>query len=155
MKGTTSVFRFPRGKNVTRDVTISAPDQGGHPVNIQALPLPRGKPSATATHANPGPNPGQEKGNDFYIWIINPKVSDAVTGAVLTSFTPALRLTVVYLPEDEKKSNGRLSLCLCYQRQDKSWKYRIIRTRQDKTKKTLSSTIENLDPNDPVGAGVP
>ncbi len=141
-------------ENVTRPVTIEVPYQG-HAVYIKMLPLPSATPDKETTHAKPGPNKGEEHGNDFYIWIINPVVVDAGTGVPITKFNPPLKITVVYRPEDLKPGQGQLSLIVAFQRENKSWKYNILKTELDPVNRTLTATIDSLDPNDPVGGGFP
>jgi hypothetical protein len=142
----TTSFHFAPSDNVTRDVTIEAPNQNGHPVNITTLPLPNDKPDPKTT---------QTKGNDFLMWIINPRVCDTVTQEDLVNFEPALTVTVLYRPEDAKnREDGKLSLLAAILKQNQ-WLYQILPTKQDPEKLTLTATLSTLEPKDSLGMGYP
>jgi hypothetical protein len=144
---------------VTRHVTIEAPLQkvnGKHQeLTVTPRPLPLRK-----------PKPPAKKGIEKVVrMVIDPLVQIKDTGEVLNKFDPPLTITIHFTSQDADAARDpetgkpKLSIICYYRAGNKDYRWQKLKTKMSSRKPynegTLTATLSELLPDDPMGMGFP
>ncbi|MGB8646964.1 MAG: hypothetical protein WCF84_17135 [Anaerolineae bacterium] len=129
--------------NVSRKVSVTAPDQKGRPLHVEARPI----------GPDPDTRPPEGKGiQELIVTVINPAVTDMGSRTPVTTFDPPLVFTVSYEPSDADKAGGAMNLALAlYYQEKETWRWQRLATVVDPAQMTLTAEVATLTPLDPMG----